>query len=179
VTFSKGRRGISAHGRLQDRRPRKSAAAPRASRCARWCSTRPACTGGGACRFGFFDQLPLRARLTERQRYDDILAQIELATGSGTTPLARRTAFQPAFSVLANPLWWFAAAAQRTSRIRSARRDAAADAQPGEIAEDAATADLLSGGRLEFGVAAHRAIALPGYDIPMEESASASTGARF
>ena len=34
-------------------------------------------------RFGFFDQLPCASGYTERQRYQDILAQIELGDALG------------------------------------------------------------------------------------------------
>jgi alkanesulfonate monooxygenase SsuD/methylene tetrahydromethanopterin reductase-like flavin-dependent oxidoreductase (luciferase family) len=124
-------------------------------------------------RFGFFDQLPCAPGYTERQRYDDILAQIELGDRVGyDTVWLGELHFSRAFSVLANPLMVLAAAAQRTSRIRLGTAVTLLPMHnPAKIAEDAATADLLSGGRLEFGVGRGTApLHYAGYDIPMEES---------
>jgi alkanesulfonate monooxygenase SsuD/methylene tetrahydromethanopterin reductase-like flavin-dependent oxidoreductase (luciferase family) len=124
-------------------------------------------------RFGFFDQLPCAPGYTERQRYDDILAQIELGDKVGyDTVWLGELHFSRAFSVLANPLMVLAAAAQRTSRIRLGTAVTLLPMHnPVKIAEDAATVDLLSGGRLEFGVGRGTApLHYSGYDIPMEES---------
>ena len=70
-------------------------------------------------RFGFFDQLPCAAGFTERQRYHDIIAQIELGDTLGfDTAWLGELHFSRAFSILADPLMVLAAAAQRTTRIR-------------------------------------------------------------
>src|SRR5512133_3637693 len=70
-------------------------------------------------RFGFFDQLPCVTGFTERQRYRDILAQIELGDVLGfDTAWLGELHFGRAFSILADPLMVLAAAAQRTTRIR-------------------------------------------------------------
>jgi alkanesulfonate monooxygenase SsuD/methylene tetrahydromethanopterin reductase-like flavin-dependent oxidoreductase (luciferase family) len=65
-----------------------------------------------------------------------------------------------------------AAAAQRTSRIRLGTAVTLLPLHsPVKVAEEAATADILSDGRLEFGVGRGTApIHYAGYDIPMEES---------
>jgi alkanesulfonate monooxygenase SsuD/methylene tetrahydromethanopterin reductase-like flavin-dependent oxidoreductase (luciferase family) len=74
-------------------------------------------------RFGFFDQLPCAAGYTERQRYRDIIAQIELGDDLGFDAVwLGELHFSRAFSILADPLMVLAAAAQRTSRIRLAPR---------------------------------------------------------
>ena len=70
-------------------------------------------------RFGFFDQLPCAAGYSERQRYQDIMAQIELGDALGLdTAWLGELHFSRAFSTLADPLMVLAAAAQRARRIR-------------------------------------------------------------
>ena len=70
-------------------------------------------------RFGFFDQLPCPSGFSERQRYRDFIAQIELGDALGfDTAWLGEIHFSRAFSILADPLMVLAAAAQRTTRIR-------------------------------------------------------------
>ena len=114
-------------------------------------------------RFGFFDQLPCASGFTERQRYKDIMAQIELGDELGfDTVWLGELHFSRAFSILADPLMVLAAAAQRTTRIRLGTAVTLLPLHnPVKIAEEAAIADILSDGRLELGVRArHRAAAL-------------------
>ncbi len=124
-------------------------------------------------RFGFFDQLPCASGYSERQRYQDIMAQIELGDALGLdTAWLGELHFSRAFSLLADPLMILAAAAQRAHRIRLGTAVTLLPLHnPVKIAEQAATADLLSDGRLEFGVGRGTApIHYAGYDIPQEES---------
>jgi alkanesulfonate monooxygenase SsuD/methylene tetrahydromethanopterin reductase-like flavin-dependent oxidoreductase (luciferase family) len=124
-------------------------------------------------RFGFFDQLPCAAGFTEAQRYRDILAQIDLGDELGfDTVWLGELHFSRAFSILASPLMVLAAAAQRTRRIRLGTAVTLLPMHnPVKIAEDAATADILSGGRLEFGVGRGTApLHYAGYGIPQDES---------
>jgi hypothetical protein len=73
-------------------------------------------SGGKQMRFGFFDQLPCASGFTERQRYKDIMAQIELGDELGfDTVWLGELHFSRAFSILADPLMVLA-------RRRSARR---------------------------------------------------------
>jgi alkanesulfonate monooxygenase SsuD/methylene tetrahydromethanopterin reductase-like flavin-dependent oxidoreductase (luciferase family) len=124
-------------------------------------------------RFGFFDQLPCASGFTEHQRYKDILAQIELGDDLGfDTAWLGELHFSRAFSILADPLMVLAAAAQRTRRIRLGTAVTLLPLHnPVKIIEEAATADILSDGRLEFGVGRG---AFPlyyvGFDVPQEES---------
>ena len=124
-------------------------------------------------RFGFFDQLPCASGFTERQRYEDLIKQIELGDVLGfDTAWLGELHFSRSFSILADPLMVLAAAAQRTTRIRLGTAVTLLPLHnPVKIAEEAATADILSGGRLEFGVGRGTApIHYGGYDIVQEES---------
>src|SRR5438270_8748828 len=124
-------------------------------------------------RFGFFDQLPCASGFTERQRYRDILAQIELGDALGfDTAWLGELHFSRTFSILADPLMVLAAAAQRTTRIRLGTAVTLLPLHnPVKIAEEAAIADILSDGRLELGCGRGTApLHYEGYGIPEEES---------
>lgn len=123
-------------------------------------------------RFGFFDQLPCAPGFTEQQRYRDILAQIELgdALGFDTVWLGEIHFLRP-FSILADPLITLAAAAQRTRHIRLGTAVTLLPLHnPLKIAEEAAICDLLSDGRLEFGVGRGITRHYTHYGIAPEES---------
>jgi len=124
-------------------------------------------------RFGFFDQLPCASGDSEPRRFRDFMAQIELGDTLGfDTVWLGELHFTRGFSILADPLMVLAAAAQRTSRIRLGTAVTLLPLHnPVKIAEQAAIADILSDGRLEFGVGRGTApIHYAGYDIPQEES---------
>ena len=129
-------------------------------------------------RFGFFDQLPCSSSQSAPQRYQDILAQIRLADTVGfDTVWLGELHFGPNTSIMASPLMVLATAAQHTERIRLGTAVTLLPLHnPMKIAEEAATADILSRGRLEFGVGRGSApIHYTGYNIPMEERSSIST----
>jgi alkanesulfonate monooxygenase SsuD/methylene tetrahydromethanopterin reductase-like flavin-dependent oxidoreductase (luciferase family) len=124
-------------------------------------------------RVGFFDQLPCADWQSEQQRYQDILAQIALGDTLGfDTVWLGELHFSRSFSILADPLMVLAAAAQRTSRIRLGTAVTLLPLHnPVKIAEQAAITDLLSNGRLEFGVGRGTApIHYVGYNVAQEES---------
>jgi alkanesulfonate monooxygenase SsuD/methylene tetrahydromethanopterin reductase-like flavin-dependent oxidoreductase (luciferase family) len=124
-------------------------------------------------RFGFFDQLPRADWQSESQRYQDILAQVELGDKLGfNTAWLGELHFIPSISCLPSPLMILAAAAQRTERIRLGTAVTLLPLHnPVKMAEDAATLDVLSGGRLEFGVGRGAApVYFAGYNVPQEET---------
>src|SRR5260370_14157847 len=74
-------------------------------------------------------------------------------------------------SILADPRMVLAGAAQRTSRIRLGTAVTLLPLHsPIKIAEEAAIADILSDGRLEFDVRRGISRHYPSYGIPPEES---------
>jgi len=124
-------------------------------------------------KFGFFFQLPCAPWQSETDRYRDTLGQIEHgdALGYDTAWLAELHFF-PEFSVMSSPLIVAAAAAQRTKRIRLGTAvNLLPLYNPIRNAEDAATIDILSNGRLEFGVGrGTNPLHYRGFNVPMEES---------
>jgi alkanesulfonate monooxygenase SsuD/methylene tetrahydromethanopterin reductase-like flavin-dependent oxidoreductase (luciferase family) len=124
-------------------------------------------------RFGFFDQLPCADSQSESQRIHNIIDQIVLGDEVGfDTVWLGELHFGRRSSILASPLMVLAAAAQRTKRIRLGTAVSLLPLHsPVKMAEEAATADILSGGRLEFGVGRGTApVHYVGYNIPQEES---------
>jgi len=124
-------------------------------------------------RFGFFDQLPCADSQSESQRLHNIIDQIVLGDEVGfDTVWLGELHFGRRSSILASPLMVLAAAAQRTKRIRLGTAVSLLPLHsPVKMAEEAATADILSNGRLEFGVGRGTApVHYVGYNIPQEES---------
>jgi alkanesulfonate monooxygenase SsuD/methylene tetrahydromethanopterin reductase-like flavin-dependent oxidoreductase (luciferase family) len=124
-------------------------------------------------KFGFFFQLPCAPWQSERERYRDTLAQIEHGDRLGfDTAWLAELHFFPEFSVMSSPLTVAAAAAQRTERIRLGLAVSLLPLNdPIRTAEDAATVDILSQGRLEFGVGrGTNPLHYGGFNIPMAES---------
>ncbi len=124
-------------------------------------------------RFGFMDHVPCAAWQSEGQRYHDILAQIELGDKVGfETAWLAEIHFFPDVSRLASPLTVLAAAAQRTQRIRLGTAVTLLPLHnPLKIAEEAATVDILSGGRLELGVGRGAAPNMfAAYNVPAAET---------
>jgi len=124
-------------------------------------------------KFGFFFQLPCAPWQSERERYGDTLAQIERGDQlSFDTAWLAELHFFPEFSVMSSPLIVAAAAAQRTQRIRLGIAVSLLPLNdPIRSAEDAATVDILSNGRLVLGVGrGTNPLHYGGFNIPMEES---------
>lgn len=105
-------------------------------------------------RFGLFFQAPEAPGQTHGERYAEMFDLIALAESLGfDVAWLAEIHFGGAFSLLSNPLMVVPAIAQRTRRIRIGTAVTLLPLHhPLSCAEQAATADLLSGGRLEFGV---------------------------
>src|SRR5712664_33260 len=105
-------------------------------------------------RFGLFFQAPERAGETHAQRFTEMLELATLADSLGfDVAWLAEIHFGAAFSLLSTPLMAVPAIAQRTKRIRVGTAVTLLPLHhPLACAEQAATADILSGGRLEFGV---------------------------
>ncbi|MBI2207649.1 MAG: LLM class flavin-dependent oxidoreductase [Candidatus Rokubacteria bacterium] len=105
-------------------------------------------------RFGLFFQVPESDGHTHAERYAEMFELIALADALGfDVAWLAELHFGGAFSLLSNPLMTVPVIAQRTKRIRIGTAVTLLPLHhPLSCAEQAATADLLSGGRLEFGV---------------------------
>jgi alkanesulfonate monooxygenase SsuD/methylene tetrahydromethanopterin reductase-like flavin-dependent oxidoreductase (luciferase family) len=124
-------------------------------------------------KFGVFFQLPRAPWQSERERYGDTLGQITHGDRLGfETAWLAELHFFPEFSVMSSPLIVAAAAAQHTRRIRLGMAVSLLPlSDPIRSAEEAATVDILSNGRLVFGVGrGTNPLHYGGFNIPMEES---------
>ncbi len=103
--------------------------------------------------FGTFYQLPCAAEQSPLQRYEDTLMQIQHADSLGLdVAWLAELHFFPTFSIMPSPLLVASALAQRTHRIRLGMAvNLLPLHHPLRNAEDAATLDILSNGRLEYG----------------------------
>jgi alkanesulfonate monooxygenase SsuD/methylene tetrahydromethanopterin reductase-like flavin-dependent oxidoreductase (luciferase family) len=105
-------------------------------------------------RFGLFYQASEADGQTHAERYAEMLDLIALGDTLGfDVAWLAELHFGGAFSLLASPLMVVPVIAQRTRKIRIGTAVTLLPLHnPLSCAEQAATADLLSGGRLEFGV---------------------------
>ena len=123
-------------------------------------------------KFGLHFQLPCAEWQSPLQRYQDTLEQIQLGDELGyDNAWLAEMHFSPRQCITPSPLL-IAAAAQRTKRIRlGVAINLLPLHNPVRMAEDIATLDLLSNGRVEFGVGrGSRPDNYQGYNIPMQES---------
>ena len=123
-------------------------------------------------KFGLFYQVPCAPEQSVAQRYQDTLEQIELADELGfDRAWIAELHFRGTFSAMPSPLMLAAVAAQRTKRIRlGIAVNLLPLHHPVNLAEDAATADVLSGGRLEFGIGRGTRLAHYGFGVAQEDS---------
>lgn len=123
--------------------------------------------------FGTFYQLPCAPDQSPQQRYEETMIQIQHADSLGLdVAWLAELHFYPAFSIMPSPLMLASAIAQRTRQIRlGIAVNLLPLHNPLRNAEDAATLDLLSNGRLEYG-AGRGSIPLhfAGYNVSLEES---------
>jgi alkanesulfonate monooxygenase SsuD/methylene tetrahydromethanopterin reductase-like flavin-dependent oxidoreductase (luciferase family) len=105
-------------------------------------------------KFGLFFQAPERTGIAHAERYAEMFELIALAEALGfDVAWLAEIHFGGAFSLISNPLMLVPAIAARVPRIRIGTAVTLLPLHhPLSCAEQAATADVLSGGRLEFGV---------------------------
>jgi alkanesulfonate monooxygenase SsuD/methylene tetrahydromethanopterin reductase-like flavin-dependent oxidoreductase (luciferase family) len=104
--------------------------------------------------FGMFHQFPALPGRTEREAFEEAFAQIDAAERWGLDVMwLAELHFDPQRSVLSAPLSIASAIAARTSRINiGIAVQVLPLCHPLRLAEEAATVDQISGGRLIFGV---------------------------
>jgi len=124
-------------------------------------------------KFGLFYQLPCAPEQNEVTRYQETMEQIIIADelGFDVAWLAELHFHRP-FSIMSAPLVLAAALAQRTKRIRLGTAVTLMSLQhPLRAIEEAATVDVLSNGRLEFGVGRGTIdLHFNGFNVSKEES---------
>ena len=122
--------------------------------------------------FGMFLEFPVTEGRTEKDAFDDSLVLINEAEKLGVDSLwLAEYHFNPG-RVLASPITIFGNVAARTENIRLGTAVILLPlANPLRVAEEIATLDLISGGRVEFGIGrgtfpnVHE-----GFNSPFEES---------
>ena len=128
---------------------------------------------GGNVKFDIFYQLPEAANQITSERYRELIAEAAEADRLGfNTVWLAELHFVPRFSVMPTPLLLLAAIAERTTNIRLGMAvNLMPLHHPIRLAEEVATLDVLSGGRVEFG-AGRGAFPLNyrGYGVEMTDS---------
>ena len=104
--------------------------------------------------FGVFYQLPCGADQSPAQRYSDTITQSQLADELGFDAVwLAELHFNPEFSIMSAPLLVASAIAQTTKRIKVGTAvNLVPLHNPVRLAEEAATLDVISGGRAIFGI---------------------------
>src|ERR671925_1692847 len=128
---------------------------------------------GSIMQFGLFYETPEDPRQTHAERYAEMLDLIAYGETLGfDVAWMAEIHFGGAFSLLSVPLMVVPVIAARTKHIRIGTAVTLLPLHhPLSLAEQAATADLLSGGRLEFGVGRG---SIPthfhGFGVPLEQN---------
>ena len=126
--------------------------------------------------FGVFYQLPCAEDQTDSARYDDTIAQPQLADQLGfDTVWLAELHFNPQFSVMPAPLLLGSAIAATTERIKIGTAvNLNPLHHPIRLAEEIATLDLLSDGRAIFDIGrGSNPSHFHGYGVDMEQGRSA------
>ncbi len=124
-------------------------------------------------KFGLFYQLPCGPGQDEVTRYHETIEQIVSADELGfDVAWLAELHFNRPFSIIPAPLLLATAIAQHTKRIRLGTAVALLSLQhPLRAAEDAATVDILTNGRLEFGIGRGTiALHFQGFNVSRDDS---------
>jgi alkanesulfonate monooxygenase SsuD/methylene tetrahydromethanopterin reductase-like flavin-dependent oxidoreductase (luciferase family) len=124
-------------------------------------------------KWAFFYELPCPDGHSEVEMYKTMLEEIDYGESLGFDAVwLAELHFNRGLSILPSPMLAAANVASRTKRLRlGIGVNVLALTDPIRRAEDAATLDILSGGRLDFGIGrGHQAIAYEGFGIPMSEA---------
>ena len=123
--------------------------------------------------FGLFYQLPCAREQSTARRFDELIAEAQLAQrlGFDIVWLAEHH-FSANASTLAAPLLLCAAIAQATEQIKIGTAVALLPLHnPVQLAEEVATLDMLSHGRAVFGIGrGSTAYHFQGYGVPLEQA---------
>ena len=124
-------------------------------------------------RFSLYSEVQLHPGKSPEQLYDEVLEQMQNADRLGYDVYSViEHFFFPKFSISANPTALFAAAAQRTRRIRfRTMLHALPFHNPAVLASAIAVTDLLTGGRYEFGVGRGHGWIPTKAGVPLDEHA--------
>ncbi len=124
-------------------------------------------------RFSLYSEVQLHPGKTPEQLYDEVLEQVQNADRLGYDIYSViEHFFFPKFSISSNPTALFAAAAQRTKRIRfRTMLHALPFHNPLVLASAIAATDILTGGRYEFGVGRGHGWIPPKAGVPLDEHA--------
>lgn len=124
-------------------------------------------------RFSLYSEIQLHPGKTPERLYGEVLEQIENADRLGYDCYAViEHFFFPKFSISANPTALFAAAAQRTKRIRfRTMLHALPYHNPMVLASAIAVTDILTGGRYEWGVGRGHGWIPEKAGVPLDEHA--------
>ena len=124
-------------------------------------------------RFSLYTEMQLHEGKTPEQLYGEVLEQIQNADRLGYDCYASvEHFFFPKFSISTNPTALFAAAAQRTQRIRfRTMLHALPYHNPTVLASAIAATDILTGGRYEWGVGRGHGWIPEKAGVPLDEHA--------
>ena len=127
-------------------------------------------------RFSLYSEIQMHPGQTPDGLYGEVLEQMTNADRLGYDVYAViEHFFFPKFSISANPTALFAAAAQRTDRIRfRTMLHALPYHNPAVLASAIAVTDVLTGGRYEFGVGRGHGWIPPKAGVPLNEHARPS-----
>jgi alkanesulfonate monooxygenase SsuD/methylene tetrahydromethanopterin reductase-like flavin-dependent oxidoreductase (luciferase family) len=123
-------------------------------------------------RFGLYAEMQTPPHKPHAELYRELLAEMEYADAVGFDVYsAIEHHFFPQFSISSNPLALFAAAAQRTRRLRfRVALHTLPLSNPMRLAGEIAAADILTGGRLETGLGRGHAWLFPRSGVDLAES---------